>query len=131
MTKYIRQLILITSLVLVGCKFSNLQIKSNVEKLQGNWVNQDDPKWILTFEEDEFFDRYENEKENCKYQISEASCDKEYTDAKGSFIKFYCKHKFCCEILGLTDSIFSYRETNSGKNHVFKKADHEIINSLN
>ena len=130
MKRYTIKLIIISSLILVGCKFSNLQIKGDVEKLQGNWVNQDDPKWILTFREDDFFDRYENEKENCKYQISETSCDKEYADVKGTFIKFYCNYEFCCEVMGLTDSTFSYRETTSGKNHVFKKADQGVFNSL-
>lgn len=121
---------IICTLVCTGCNFSNLKIKGNVEKLQGNWVSQDDQNWVLSFKEDELFDRYRNEKEKCTYQISEVSCDLKYTDEKGTFIKFHCKQEFCCEVLGLTDSTFSYRETISGKNHIFKKVHHEFLNIL-
>lgn len=130
MIKYLLQLILITSLFFVGCKDSSSQMKSEVEKLQGTWMNEEDPLWILTFKEGEFFDQYENEKENCKFQISELSCDQEYTDLKGVFIKFYCNREFCVDVIGLTDTTFSYRETRSGKNHVFKKSTDKNFNSL-
>lgn len=106
------------------CCSNNVKIGSEINDftlIQGIWVNQIDKKWKLTFKGNIFHDIYDEEFEECTFTIKKESCNKEYTKLDASFLYCLCEEDLCLEILSLTQTKLTYRETISGKMHTFNK----------
>ena len=120
--KFINKFFLIIFLVFLSCKSTNKISNQDFIKIQGNWINKDDNNWKLTFNGNKFTDTYGIEtSEVCKFTISNESCNKEYTTEKATFLKCLFSNEICFEITSLTEKTLTYRETFTGKLHIFKR----------
>ena len=108
---------------LVGCSLINRQENDEMNKLQGSWVNEKDSNWKLKFHGNKFIDFYNQESETCNFTINKKSCNKVYSALDAIYLNCYCKEQSCLEVTGLSNTTFAFRETSTGKLHIFKKLE--------
>lgn len=111
-------------LLLGSCTPTYDNLENDMKLLQGEWRSIRDDNWILSFQADLLIDTYLGEvPENCKYSLTTNSCDKSYSVEKFTYLNRQCEEPLCYEIVGLTDSLFSFRETTTARLHRFRKVD--------
>lgn len=94
-------------------------------KLQGRWVNKEDSNWKLAFEKGKVVETYEGEiLGSYPFSLSKNSCDaSSYGDKQdmGIFLSYSNEENSCFEITSIEESTLAYRETTTGKLHVFER----------
>jgi hypothetical protein len=105
-----------------GCSSYDLG-ELDITDLYGTWRSKDDTNYILIIEKDDSLtEMYENEVlDRVSLKWLNNSCDSSYK--KSSKEDFYLRwgSDRCVEIVGLSDTVFSFFDSKSGKLNVFSK----------
>lgn len=97
---------------------------SSCSSIEGTWTNKEDSRSILIISSRLIYELYDSDTIRVtKFVRSETSCNSEYLDKaiKGDFISLIDVDKSCLEITGLTDSVFAYRDTSTGRLNVWNR----------
>lgn len=125
----IKVLLLAICVILISCgSYMGLTEKGNVDLIIGEWKSSTDSLWVLNFSKNSILDFYDGELiDSINYSISNESCDESYMsnqDTKDlNFVHMKSDPEECKEIVGLTNSTLSYRDSSSGRLFVFNRVN--------